>query len=169
VDLALGWNGLGPGAGAGMRPIRLILCGSATRRVVHEDPRIRDTAAYSSVLAAVAAGESSPTKIGGLLGTRPRTAGAPVAFIGEAKHRDRRPGLAELRNLAHRRELLTAAGHDASNAVLGLFSATGFTEELQAEATDSRGKILLASLEMLYGQPTITDKGQRLRAAEPTR
>ena len=42
------------------------------RRIVHEDPRIRDTAAYSSVLAAVAAGESSPTKIGGLLG-RPAT------------------------------------------------------------------------------------------------
>ena len=42
------------------------------RRVVHEDPRIRDIATYSSVLAAVAAGESSPTKIGGLLG-RPAT------------------------------------------------------------------------------------------------
>lgn len=41
------------------------------RRVVHEDPRIRDTAAYSSVLAAVAAGESSPTKIGGIPGGRP--------------------------------------------------------------------------------------------------
>src|ERR1035437_7650597 len=38
------------------------------RRVVHEDPRIRAIATYSSVLAAVAAGESSPTKIGGLLG-----------------------------------------------------------------------------------------------------
>jgi hypothetical protein len=248
------------------------------RRVVHEDPRIRDTAAYSSVLAAVAAGESSPTKIGGLLGrpatslahqlatlssagfidrrhdllldrrpvvmvadpmvrfhelviepyqadleagrarqvwaeaahtveskiygphfealasewvtryaageagltvgpvgqtvvacrehktgheidvlalargARPRTAGVPVAFIGEAKHRDRRPGLAELRSLQHRQELLTATGHDASDAVLGLFSATGFTEELQAEAASSRGKILLTSLEMLYGE-----------------
>jgi uncharacterized protein len=32
------------------------------RRVVHEDPRIRDTGAYSSVLAAVAAGESSPKR-----------------------------------------------------------------------------------------------------------
>jgi hypothetical protein len=31
--------------------------------------------------------------------------------------------------------------------------ATGFTGELQAEATNSRGKILLAPLEMLYGQP----------------
>ncbi|HTX29498.1 MAG TPA: hypothetical protein VME19_21030 [Streptosporangiaceae bacterium] len=85
-------------------------------------------------------------------GARPRAQGAPVAFIGEAKHRDRRPGLAELRGLQHRRELLTAAGHDASGAVLGLFSAAGFTEELQAEAAGSRGKILLAPLEMLYGQ-----------------
>jgi hypothetical protein len=248
------------------------------RRVVHEDPRIRDTAAYSSVLAAVAAGESSPTKIGGLLGrpatslahqlttlasagfidrqhdllldrrpvvtvadpmvrfhqlviepyladleagqarqvwteaahtveskiygphlealaaewvaryateeagltvgpvgqtviacrehktgheidvlalargARPRTPGTPVAFIGEAKHRDRRPGVAELRRLEHLRKLLTAAGHDATNAALGLFSPTGFTEELEAEAADSPSQILLAPLDMLYGQ-----------------
>lgn len=248
------------------------------RRVVHEDPRIRDTAVYSSVLAAVAAGESSPTKIGGLLGRpatslahqlttlasagfidrrhdllldrrpvvtvadpmvrfhqlviepyladleagwagqvwaeaahtveskiygpqfealatdwvaryaaaeaglmvgpvgqtiiacrehktgheidvlafargiRPRTPDAPVVFIGEAKHRDRRPGLAELRRLQHLRDLLTAAGHDSTEAVLGLFSATGFTAELQAEAASSRNTILLATLEMLYGQ-----------------
>src|SRR6185437_4072502 len=238
------------------------------RRVVHEDARIRDTAAYSSVLAAVAAGESSPTKIGGVLGrpatslahqlatlasagfidrrhdllldrrpvvtvadpmvrfhqlviepyladleagrarqiwaeaahtidskiygphfealaaewvsryaateaglavgpvgqtviacrehktgheidvlalargTRPRAPGAPVAFVGEAKHRDHRPGLAELRGLEHRRELLTAAGHDSSHAAFGLFSATGFTDELAAEANASKGKIL---------------------------
>jgi uncharacterized protein len=251
------------------------------RRVVHEDSRIRDTAAYSSVLAAVAAGESSPTKIGGLLGrpatslahqlatlssagfidrrhdllldrrpvitvadpmvrfhqlviepyladleagrahqawaeaghtvkskifgphfeglavqwvarfasaeagldvgsvgqtviacrehktsheidvlalargARPRTPGAPVAFIGEAKHRDRCPGLAELRRLQHLRELLTAAGHDATDARLGLFSASGFTEELEAEATAShQAEILLAPLDMLYGRPS---------------
>jgi hypothetical protein len=249
------------------------------RRVVHEDSRIRDTAAYSSVLAAVAAGESSPTKIGGLLGrpatslahqlttlasagfidrrqdllldrrpvvtvadpmvrfhqliiepyladleagqagrvlaeagrtveskilgphfealaaewiaryaateaglpvgpvgqtdiacrehkvgheidllalargARPQAAGAPVAFIGEAKHRDRRPGISELRRLEHLRELLTAAGHHAMDATLGLFSATGFTAELRAEATASKRRILLVPLEMLYGQP----------------
>jgi len=248
------------------------------RRVVHEDPRIRDTGTYSSVLAAVAAGESSPTKIGGLLGrpatslehqlatlasagfidrrhdlllnrrpvvtvadpmvrfheliiepyqadleagrpnpvwaeaehtveskifgphfealaagwvarhasaeagltvgpvgqtvvacrehkagheidvlaltrgSRPRSRGAPVAFIGEAKHRDRRPGLAELRRLHHLRSLLTDSGHDAADAALGLFSASGFTEELEAEAASSRGKILLANLDTLYGR-----------------
>ena len=248
------------------------------RRIVHEDPRIRDTAAYSSVLAAVAAGESSPTKIGGLLGrpatslahqlatlagagfidrrhdllldrrpvvtvadpmvrfhqlviepyladleagqarqvwaeaghtveskilgphfealaaewvaqyasaeaglavgpvgqtviacrehrtsheidvlalargSWPRTPGTPVAFIGEAKHRGRRPGTAELRRLEHLRELLSAAGHDASRAVVGLFSASGFTPELAAEASASRATILLVSLDALYGE-----------------
>lgn len=247
-------------------------------RVVHEDPRIRDAATYSSVLAVIAAGESSPTKIGSLLhrpatslahqlsmlgsagfidrrhdlmvdrrpvitvtdplvrfhqlviepyladleagrarqvlaeaahtveskilgphfealaaqwvaryahdqaglvvgpvgstvvackehkksheidvlalarGSRPRTPNVPVAFIGEAKYRDRRPGMAELRRLEHIQTLLTAGGHDAGGAVLGLFSATGFTEELEAEAARSDGKLLLAGLGDLYGE-----------------
>ena len=72
-------------------------------------------------------------------------------FIGEAKHRDRRPGLAELRRLQHLRDLLTAAGHDATDAAFGLFSATGFTDELAAEAAASEGKMLLATLDDLYG------------------
>lgn len=246
-------------------------------RVVHEDPRIRDVATYSSVLAVVAAGESSPTKIGGLLGRpatslahqlgmlaaagfierrhdlllerrpvitvadqlvrmhqlviepyladleagharriwassrhtaeskifgphletlaaewaaryaydeaglaagpvgqsviacrehqtghevdvlalargcRPRTPGTPIAFIGEAKYRDRKPGLAELRRLEHVRDLLTAAGHDAGAAMFGLFSGTGFTEDLAAEAARRRGQVVLAGLDALYG------------------
>jgi uncharacterized protein len=246
-------------------------------RVVHEDPRIRDTAVYGSVMAAVAAGESSPAKIGGLLGrpsnslsfqlnmlesagfierrqdvlmerrpvitvadpmvrfhhlviepnlaeleagrsarvwedvrrtvdskilgphfetlaaewvsyhardevglevgvtgqatvacrehktsheidvlalergARPRTAEAGVAFIGEAKSRERRPGMAELRRLEHIRELLTAVGHDATRAVLGFFSSTGFTEDLTAEAARPGGRVLLAGLDTLYG------------------
>lgn len=37
-------------------------------RVIHEDPRIRDTAMYASLMAAISAGESAPAKIGGLLG-----------------------------------------------------------------------------------------------------
>jgi uncharacterized protein len=70
-------------------------------------------------------------------GVRPRTPGTPVAFIGEAKHRDRRPGLAELRRLEHLRELLTTDGHDAADAVLGLFGTSGFTDDLAAEAAAS--------------------------------
>lgn len=246
-------------------------------RVVHEDPRIRDVATYSSVLAVVAAGESSPTKIGALLGRpatslahqlgmlsaagfierrrdlllerrpvitvadqlvrfhqlviepyladleagrarrvwaesshtveskiygphfealaaewvarygydeaglavgpvghsvvacrehkigheidvlalargcRPRTPDTPIAFLGEAKYRDRRPGLAELRRLEHIRDLLTASGHDANAATFGLFSGTGFTKELTAEAARSRDRILLVGLDALYG------------------
>ena len=63
-----------------------------------------------------------------------------------------RGGLGELRRLQHLRELLTAAGHNASGTVLGLFSATGFTGELQAKAVGSQDGILLASLDTLYGQ-----------------
>lgn len=246
-------------------------------RVVHEDPRIRDSAAYGSILAAVAAGESSPTKIGGLLGrpatslnhqlgmleaagfiqrrqdlllerrpvitiadpivrlhhlmiepylgdleagraarvwaevqhtveskilgphfealatewtarfaqdeagidvgavgqsviscrehkssheidvlalargARPRTTGAPIAFLAEAKSRDRRPGLAELRRLEHLRDLLTSAGHDASTASLGLFSTSGFCPDLVAEAARADRRIVLAGLSEIYG------------------
>jgi uncharacterized protein len=94
-------------------------------------------------------------------GARPRTTGAPVAFVGEAKHRDRRPGLAELRRLQHLRELLTASGHNAADAVLGVFSTTGFSEELADEAANSQGKILLASLETLYGESVLSQISDR--------
>lgn len=246
-------------------------------RVVHEDPRLRDTAVYASLMAAIAAGESSPSKIGGLVGrasssltyqlrmletagfverrqdllldrrpvitvadpvvrlhhlvvepfmsdleaglgrqvweevshtveskilgphleslatewvgsyarheagveagptgqatvpcrqhqtsheidimalergSRPRTAGTRVVFLGEAKSRDRRPGLAELSKLEHVRTILTAAGHDATQAVLGMFSTTGHTDELRAEAERRRGGLLLVGLDQLYG------------------
>lgn len=249
-------------------------------RVVHEDPRIREAAVYASLMAAIAAGESSPAKIGGLLGrqsssltyqlrnlesagfierrhdllvdrrpvigvadpvvrlhhlviephladleagraaqiwgevqhtveskilgphfeslatewvatyareeagievgptgyatlacrehrtsheidvlslargARPRTTGSAIAFIGEAKSRDRRTGVAELHRLEHLRDLLSAGGHDASGAVLGLFSRTGFTSDLHDEAARAKGRVLLAGLDLLYGEPT---------------
>ncbi|MQA28072.1 MAG: ATPase [Micromonosporaceae bacterium] len=256
-------------------------------RLVHEDPRIRDSAVYGSLMAAIAAGESSPAKIGGLLGrpsssltyqlrmlesagfierrqdllvdrrptitvadpvvrlhhlviepyladleagraaqvwqevahtvdskilgphfealatewvtrhageeaglrvgvtghatvacpehkasheidilslkrgARPRSAGAGIAFIGEAKHRERAPGMGQLRRLEHVRDLLAANGHDVSHAVLGLFSTSGFTNELTTAAADD-GSIQLASLEQLYGGST-PDGGLDLR------
>ena len=115
------------------------------RHVVHEDARIRDVATYEhrtghelDVLALAR-------------GSRPRTPGSPIAFIGEAKHRDRRPGMAELRSLEHARDLLIAAGHDASAATICLFSGTAFTDDLAAEAARSHARILLVGLEFLYG------------------
>ncbi|MDN5861559.1 MAG: hypothetical protein L0H84_23400 [Pseudonocardia sp.] len=62
------------------------------------------------------------------------------------KARDRRPGLAELRRLDHVRDLLVAGGYDARDAVLGLFSATGFSDEVAA-----RRDVLLVGLDALYG------------------
>ena len=41
-----------------------------------------------------------------------------------------------------------------TTAVSGLFSATGLTEELAAEAVASPGTLLLVSLNDLYGQPS---------------
>ncbi|CAM3076489.1 ATP-binding protein [Saccharomonospora xinjiangensis] len=83
-------------------------------------------------------------------GDRPRTAGSAVAFLGEAKARDRRPGTDQLRRLEHVREILTRNGHDATGAVLGLFSTTGFTDDLVAEAA-GRSDVLLVGLDQLYG------------------
>lgn len=83
-------------------------------------------------------------------GARPRISGTGIAFIGEAKARDHGPGMAQLRRLEHLRVLLTGAGHDATGAVLGLFSATGFSAELIAEACGRGGRILLADLDGLY-------------------
>lgn len=260
-----------------MRPVMPLF--DEARRVVHEDPRIRDAATYSSVLGIIAAGESSPTKIGGLLerpatslahqlsmlesagfidrrqdllfdrrpvitvtdplirfhqlviepyqadleaghgrrvlaearhtieskifgphfeslaaqwvaryaydearlaagpvgstvvacrehkkphevdvvalvrGTRPRTGKAPIAFIGEAKNRDRRPGLAELRRLEHIRDLLADLGHDTAETALGLFSTAGFTDDLRNKAGGSGERLLLVGLDNLYGVP----------------
>lgn len=245
-------------------------------RIIHEDPRVRGSAVYSSVLAVVAAGESSPTKIGGLLsrpaksithqlrmlesagfldydhdlivnrrpvitvsdpilrlqhlitepyraeleddepevvwnavrstvdakilgphfedmartwlrvharndagiqvgsvgqtvvsckqhgighevdvlalefGARARTAGTGIAFVGEAKCRTRRAGMAELRRLEHICDLLTAAGHDADGATLGLFSMAGFSDELAERARADR-RVVLVGLAELYG------------------
>jgi len=49
-------------------------------RVIHEDPRLRDTAVYASLLATIAAGESSPAKIGGLPG-RGQAKGNPATTL----------------------------------------------------------------------------------------
>jgi hypothetical protein len=49
--------------------------------------------------------------------------------------------------------LLTAAGHDAGDATLGLFSGARFSRELAAEAARGGDKVLLIGLDVLYGLP----------------
>lgn len=245
-------------------------------RVVHEDPRIRDTAVYGSLMATIAAGEGSPAKIGGLLGrpsssltyqlrmlesasfiehrsdllmerrpvltvadpvvrfhhlviepnlaeleaggaervweqtqhtvdskilgphleklatdwvsqharheagvavgavghatvacrthktsheidvlglepgARPRTRGTGIRLIGEAKSRDRLAGTAELERLEHVRDLLTATGHHTDQAVLAIFSRTGFSDDLTRTARQ-QARTMLIGLGQLYG------------------
>lgn len=84
-------------------------------------------------------------------GARPRTAGAPIAFLGEAKSRDRRPGKAELFRLQHIRDLLSAAGHDTTRTLLGLFSSSGFTSDVVDETTKLGERIVLIDLDNIYG------------------
>jgi uncharacterized protein len=76
-------------------------------------------------------------------GQPPADPGSPVVFIGEAKHRDRRPGMAELRRLQHLRDPPPATGHDATDAAFGLFSATGFTAELQPKPSPAKARFSL--------------------------
>ncbi|MGH8828437.1 MAG: AAA family ATPase, partial [Jiangellaceae bacterium] len=254
---------------------------SEATRVVHEDPRIRDTAVYASLMAVIAAGESSPTKIGGLLGRpsaslsyqlgmleatgfierrrnllvdrRPalsvadpmvrlhhlviephlaeleagratnvwdraqhtvdskilgphfesiaiewvsrhardeagidvgivgqatvacrahktsheidvlafepgaRSGAAPAAgirLIGEARSRDRAPGVDQLERLQHIRDVLGATGSKVDEAALGVFSRAGFGTDVASAATRSRGRTLLVGLDHLYGETT---------------
>ncbi|MGH3157085.1 MAG: hypothetical protein ACRDNF_10970 [Streptosporangiaceae bacterium] len=70
--------------------------------------------------------------------------------------------------LQHLRDLLAAAGYDAIHAVADLFSTTGFTEDLAAEAAASRGKSLLVTLEWAaLRHSEILANWERARRSEP--
>lgn len=84
-------------------------------------------------------------------GTRRHTRGSGVAFIGEAKSGGYTPGIADLERLEHIRVLLTNSGHDATAAVLGLFSTNGFSAQVEEEAARHEGRVLLTGLDRLYG------------------
>jgi hypothetical protein len=73
-------------------------------RVVHEDPRIRDTAIYASLMAAIAAGESSPAKIGGLVGRPSSSLTYQLGMLESAGFIERRHDM-----LLDRRPVITVA------------------------------------------------------------
>ena len=82
-----------------------------------------------------------------------RSAGTPdepgrVLSLGEAKWGETM-GLGHLARLRRARDLLSAKGEPAADAVLACYSGGGFTEELrELAATDPH--ILLVSLDRLY-------------------
>jgi hypothetical protein len=73
-------------------------------RVVHEDPRIRDAAIYSSLMAAIASGESSPAKLGGLTGRRSSSLSYQLQMLESAGFVERRQDM-----LVDRRPVITVA------------------------------------------------------------
>jgi uncharacterized protein len=78
-------------------------------------------------------------------GDMPRTSAARVALIGEAKSTNRPRNSADLRRLAHIRELL---GPRAEDAALALFSRTGFDDDLREP--EARGEVTLVTLADMY-------------------
>lgn len=83
-------------------------------------------------------------------GTRPRSAHAKVALIGEAKATQQPRGVRDAERLEHIRELLADQGHDSREAVLALYSLHGFHPDLVQAAADRRD-LLLVDIEALYG------------------
>ena len=77
--------------------------------------------------------------------------GNRVTAIGEAKATLDRRGVGDLERLERIKELLIELGHDANNALLLLFSATGFTVDLE-RAASSRSEVELIDLDRLYGR-----------------
>jgi hypothetical protein len=73
-------------------------------RIVHEDPRIRDIAVYGSLLAVIAAGESSPAKIGGLMGRSSSSLSYQLNMLESAGFIERRQDV-----LMDRRPVITVA------------------------------------------------------------
>ncbi len=78
-------------------------------------------------------------------GDMPRTSAARVALIGEANSTNRPRNGADLRRLAHIRDLL---GSRADGAALVLFSRTGFDSDLREPA--ARGEVTLVTLADMY-------------------
>lgn len=76
--------------------------------------------------------------------------GKTVTFIGEAKATGQRQGLPALARLQQIRDALERLDYRTDETVLGVFSLTGFTPELQAATRGDTG-VALVDLARLYG------------------
>lgn len=83
-------------------------------------------------------------------GGRPRTKGARITLLGEAKATNKRPTVSDLQRLQHIRELLRTQGWDASECALAVFSHSGFDPTLTEAAAESQAHLL--TLDAMYGR-----------------
>lgn len=79
----------------------------------------------------------------------PRSRGARITLLGEAKNTNRPLGAAELHRLEHVRDLLIAQGWRASECAFAVFSRTGFDRDLTSAAGPAR--VVLVDMTTLYG------------------
>jgi hypothetical protein len=80
----------------------------------------------------------------------PRTRGARITVLGEAKATTKPRGTADLDRLEHIRDLVLALGYDTTDARLVLYSRTGFTKDLATHAAARRA--VLVNLDAIYGR-----------------
>lgn len=74
----------------------------------------------------------------------------PIPAIGEAEWGETM-GLPHLERLRHIRGLLTAQGrHGATTAKIACYSATGFTDELRAEAEKATDVLLIGAADLYH-------------------
>lgn len=88
-------------------------------------------------------------------GVRPNSSNAAITLIGEAKATVAQREPRDLERLEHLRGLLTEQGHQASDAVLALFSLNGFRPELR-KAAARRQDVMLVDTTALYGDTPAT-------------
>jgi hypothetical protein len=79
------------------------------------------------------------------------TDGKHVTLLGEAKATLERRGLPDLERLDTIKNLLEQLGHHTTDAIIALFSTTGFTTDLKKTAT-TRHDVELIDLNRLYGR-----------------
>jgi hypothetical protein len=79
----------------------------------------------------------------------PRSKGARIRLLGEAKATNRPRGLDDLQRLTHVRDLLAVHGWEVNDCGYAIFSRSGFDRDLVSRATP--GRVVLVDLEALYG------------------
>jgi AAA+ ATPase superfamily predicted ATPase len=83
--------------------------------------------------------------------SRPRSRGARITVLGEAKSTNQRLTTSDIQRLRHILGLLAAHGYDVKDTAFALFSRTGFSAELVKAASATQTHLI--DLPTMYGKP----------------